>query len=97
MQVNLALEGEDFRRIGQRHLTKMEQELCALTRHPKRPWRGAASLFQMLLPLHFNFWRTTLKNDVSGMTASGSVLSALVMRTTAPVSRRNGSRPSTVR
>jgi hypothetical protein len=51
----------------------------------------------MLLPVHFNFWRTTLKNEVSGMTASGKVLAALLTLTLAPVSKRTGSRPSTVR
>src|SRR5205807_8709083 len=31
---------------------------------------------QTLLPLHFNFWRTTLKNDLSGIDASCSVFFA---------------------
>src|SRR5882762_6405323 len=54
-------------------------------------------LGQTLLPLHFNFCRTTLKNDTSGITASGNVLSAFRIVTTAPTSSGNGSRPSTLR
>ena len=52
---------------------------------------------QTLLPLHFSFCRTTLKNDTSGITASGNVLSAFRIVTNAPASRGNGSRPSTLR
>src|SRR4026207_556758 len=44
-------------------------------------WRRAA---QRLLPLHFNFCRTTLKNEACGSDASGSVFFALRMVTTDP-------------
>ena len=52
---------------------------------------------QTLLPLHFNFCRTTLKKETSGITARGKVLCALRMITVASSETRIGSRPSTVR
>src|SRR2546423_1805336 len=97
MQVDLALEGDDFWRIGKRHsFSQTQQDACALVNHMATA-AAPEPLSQILLPLHFNFCRTTLKNDVSGMTASGKVLVAFVIRTIAPISRRSGSRPSTVR
>jgi len=53
--------------------------------------------FHRLLPLHFNFCLTTLKNEVSGSDASGSVFFALRMVTTDPRSTCIGLRPSNVR
>ena len=50
-----------------------------------------------LLPLHFSFCRTTLKNEASGSEASGSVLFALRMVTVDPRSTWIGLRPSSVR
>ncbi len=50
-----------------------------------------------LLPLHFSFWRTTLKNEASGNEASGSVFFALRMETIDPRSTWIGLRPSSVR
>src|SRR5712692_3645167 len=50
-----------------------------------------------LLPLHFNFCRTTLKNETSGITASGRLCFAFRIATSASVFKRIGSRPSTVR
>src|SRR6266571_7580321 len=50
-----------------------------------------------LLPLHFNFCRTTLKNEAWGRAASGSVFFALRMVTIDPRSTCIGLRPSSVR
>ncbi len=58
---------------------------------------GFTSPLQTLLPLHFNFCRTTLKNDISGNAASCNVVFDLRMATTAPVFKRTDSRPSTLR
>ena len=52
---------------------------------------------QRLLPLHFNFCLTTLKNETSGSDARGSVFFALRMVTTDPRSTCIGLRPSSVR
>ena len=47
-----------------------------------------------MLPLHFSFCRTTLKNEASGNEASGSVFFALRMVTVDPRSvRLAGTRP----
>src|SRR5437764_13261982 len=51
----------------------------------------------MLLPLHFNFCRTTPKNDTPGNDASGKTRPDFLISTRVPVSIFNGSRPSTVR
>src|SRR5436305_35243 len=51
----------------------------------------------MLLPLHFNFCRTTLKNEASGNEASRSVFLALRMVTIDPRSTWIGLRPSRVK
>src|SRR5437870_13378482 len=51
----------------------------------------------MLLPLHFNFCRTTLKNEASGNEASRSVFLALRMGTIDPRSTWVGLRPSRVK
>src|SRR5438034_7178873 len=59
------------------------------------PWREHAT--QMLLPLHFNFCRTTLKNEASGNEASRSVFLALRMVTIDPRSTWIGLRPSRVK
>src|SRR6266404_7903351 len=72
------------------------------SRPPKSLIRAASHLAermpsQTLLPLHFNFCRTTLKNDTSGITASGKLFSAFQIFTTDPTSTRIGSLPSTVR
>ena len=58
---------------------------------------GAAVAFYTLLPLHFSFCLTTLKNDTSGITASGKVRFALRIVTTESISTRIGSRPSTLK
>ena len=52
---------------------------------------------QTLLPLHFSFCRTTLKNEASGNEASGSVLFAFRIVTTDSRSTWIGLRPSSVR
>jgi len=38
-----------------------------------------SSVHQTLLPLHFNFWRTTLKKETSGNAANGSVFYRLAV------------------
>src|SRR5947199_3331580 len=53
--------------------------------------------FHRLLPLHFNFCLTTLKNEASGSDANGSVFFALRMVTTDPRSTCIGLRPSNVK
>src|SRR5437660_9973234 len=57
-------------------------------------WRNRS---HRLLPLHFNFCLTTLKNEASGSDASGSVFFALRMVTTDPRSTCIGFRPSNVK
>src|SRR6059058_3010295 len=57
-------------------------------------WRNRS---HRLLPLHFNFCLTTLKNEASGNDASGSVFFALRIVTTDPRSTCIGLRPSSVR
>jgi len=52
---------------------------------------------QTLLPLHLSFCRTTLKNDASGIDASGRVFFALRTLTIDPRSTWMGLRPSNVR
>src|SRR5437763_9531210 len=58
---------------------------------------AAKTGFHRLLPLHFNFCLTTLKNEASGSDANGSVFFALRMVTTDPRSTWIGFRPSKVR
>src|SRR6266436_10407642 len=54
-------------------------------------------LIQTLLPLHFSFCRTTLKNEASGNEARGSVLFAFRIVTVDSRSTWIGLRPSSVR
>src|SRR5215217_5056839 len=60
-----------------------------------KPLFGAA--VHTLLPLHFNFCRTTLKKEASGNDASGSVFFALRIVTVDPRSTCIGLRPSSVK
>ena len=57
---------------------------------------GKTALYR-LLPLHFNFCLTTLKNEASGSEASGSIFFALRIVTTDSRSTWIGFRPSNVR
>jgi hypothetical protein len=74
----------------------MSYEITACASMKAHTIRAAYSLYR-LLPLHFNFCLTTLKNEVSGSDASGSVFFALRMVTTDSRSTCIGLRPSNVR
>jgi hypothetical protein len=74
----------------------MSYEIIACASMKTHTIRAAYSLYR-LLPLHFNFCLTTLKNEASGSDASGSVFFALRMVTTDSRSTCIGLRPSNVR
>jgi hypothetical protein len=74
----------------------MSYEIRACASMKAHTIRAAISLYR-LLPLHFNFCLTTLKNEASGSDASGSVFFALRMVTTDSRSTCIGLRPSNVR
>jgi hypothetical protein len=91
------LSGEHFGVFGERSIPAL---LADLRRMQKKRimggpiWRGR---LHRLLPLHFNFCLTTLKNEASGNDANGSVFFALRMVTTDPRSTCIGLRPSNVK
>ena len=60
-------------------------------------WKPPLAVNYTLLPLHFSFCLTTLKNETFGITASGNVFFAFRISTSDPTSTCIGSRPSTLR
>jgi hypothetical protein len=77
--------------------TRVGAAISAFGRLRRDGQTDATVAFYTLLPLHFSFCLTTLKNDTSGITASGKVRFALRIMTTESISTRIGSRPSTLK
>ena len=87
IEIYNAAIGQTYKIHGQHCLSDLKQ-----TDKEKPPER-----FYKLLPLHFNFCLTTLKNEALGNDANGSVFFALRMVTVEPRSTCIGLRPSSVR